>query len=49
MWPNPQETADLVIFIEEILNDKLHFLYSMRNLKPIPAYIPFRNAVHKPM
>ena len=25
MWPNPQETADLVIFTEEILNGKLHF------------------------
>ena len=28
MWPNPQETADLVIFTEEILNGKLHFLCS---------------------
>ena len=27
MWPNPQETADLVIFTEEILNGKLHCLY----------------------
>ena len=26
MWPNPQETADLVTFTEEILNEKLHFL-----------------------
>ena len=26
MWPNPQENADLVIFTEEILNGKLHFL-----------------------
>ena len=26
MWPSPQETADLVIFTEEILNGKLHFL-----------------------
>ena len=25
MWPNPQETADLVIFTEEILTEKLHF------------------------
>ena len=25
MWPNPQETADLVIFTEEILNRKLLF------------------------
>ena len=28
MWPNPQETADLVTFTEEILNRKLHFLCS---------------------
>ena len=28
MWPNPQETADLVKFTEEILNGKLHFLCS---------------------
>ena len=26
MRPNPQETADLVAFTEEILNGKLHFL-----------------------
>ena len=25
MWPNPQETADLVTFTEENLNGKLHF------------------------
>ena len=29
MWPNPQETAYLVTFIEEILNGKLHFLCSV--------------------
>ena len=28
MWSNPQETADLVTFTEEILNGKLHFLRS---------------------
>ena len=28
MWRNPQETADLVIFTEEILNEKLPFLCS---------------------
>ena len=28
MWPNPQETADLATFTEEILNGKLHFLCS---------------------
>ena len=26
MWLNPQETADLVTFTEEILYGKLHFL-----------------------
>ena len=26
MWPNQQDTADLVTFTEEILNGKLHFL-----------------------
>ena len=28
MGPNPQKTADLVIFTEEILNGKLHVLCS---------------------
>ena len=28
MWPDPQETTDLVIFTEEILNAKFHFLCS---------------------
>ena len=28
MWPNPQESADLVTFTEEILNAELHFLCS---------------------
>ena len=27
MRPNPQETADLITFTEEIRNGKLHFLY----------------------
>ena len=25
-WPNPQETADLIKFTEEILNGKFYFL-----------------------
>ena len=29
MLPNPQDTADLVTFTEEILNGKLHFLCSL--------------------
>ena len=28
MRPNPEETADLITFTEEILNGKLHFLCS---------------------
>ena len=28
MWLNPQIPADLVTFTEEILNRKLHFLFS---------------------
>ena len=47
MWPNPQETAALVVFTEEILNGKLHFLCSVwwkvlmtpdRNFKLISLY-----------
>ena len=33
MWPNTQETADLVTFTEEILNGKLQFLCSKYNKK----------------
>ena len=29
MWLNPQFPADLIIFAKEILNEKLHFLYSV--------------------
>ena len=32
MWPNPQKTANLVTFTEEILNEKLHFLCSVCSL-----------------
>ena len=35
MRANPQETADLVKFVEQILNGKLHFLCSDNNLKNI--------------
>ena len=33
MWPNPQETVDLVTFTAEILKEKLHFLCSVRRPK----------------
>ena len=36
MWPNPQFPADLVTFTEEILNEKLHFLSSVKSLQYIP-------------
>ena len=29
MWPNPQESADLVTSTEQILNGKPHFLWSV--------------------
>ena len=42
MWPNPQETADLVTFTEEILNRKLHFLSRVKETGKIcPAWILF--------
>ena len=34
MGPNPQEIADLITFTKEILNGKLHFLYSKRYNSP---------------
>ena len=34
MWPNPQETADLVTFNDEILNGKLHFLCRVCRINP---------------
>ena len=37
MWLNPQETADLVAFTEEILNEKLHFLSSVAFFQSFPA------------
>ena len=40
MWPNPRETADLVIFFEEIFNGKLHFLCSGWNCV-CPGYATF--------
>ena len=37
MWPNPQETADLVTFTKEILNGKIHFLCNEIN----PSLVTF--------
>ena len=50
MGPNPQFSADLVAFTEEILNEKFHFLYSLHSEKLlengllrhlIPAYLKY--------
>ena len=40
MWPNPQETADILTFTEEILNGKLQFLRSdgSEEMKKISAW-----------
>ena len=38
MWPNPQETADLVTFTEEILNGELHFSSSITVLQVLSIY-----------
>ena len=37
MWPNPQETADLATFTEEILIGKLHFLWRGRRRGSFPV------------
>ena len=29
LWPNPQKSADLATFTEELLNGKLHFVCSV--------------------
>ena len=39
MWPDPHESADLVIFTEELPKRKLHFLCS--GLAYIPCCIQF--------
>ena len=43
MWPNPQETADLATFTDEILNGELRsFLCSVTSLE-IWTDVPFKN------
>ena len=39
MWPNTQETADLVTFTEEILNRKLHLMCSERTNDNLSRYV----------
>ena len=38
MWPNLQETGDLVTFTEEILNGKLHFFVQWRPEVSLKAF-----------
>ena len=33
MWPNPEETEDLVTFTEEIFNGKLHFFWAVDRIR----------------
>ena len=40
MWPNPQDSADLVTFNEEIINGKLHFLCSVITTKDVNSLKP---------
>ena len=44
MWPNPQETAYLVTFTEEILNGKFHFSRRV-NLFLIPKVTHFSTII----
>ena len=41
MWPNPQFSADLATFTEEILNGKLYFLC----YENMGEYIPVVNVI----
>ena len=41
MRPNTQETAGLVTFIEEILNGKLHFLFSVIKVSTLRKVLSF--------
>ena len=49
MWPNLQETADMVTFSEEILNKKLHSLCSESyvNLQLLPTINIFNKQTKK--
>ena len=44
MWPNPQDTADLVTFTKEIRHGKLHFLCCDQNEFQAPARNTFGNS-----
>ena len=46
MWPNPQETANLVTFTEKILNGKFHFLRSEIWSDWIQSHFKTKNIAH---
>ena len=45
MWPNPQETEDLVLFTEEILNGKFLFLCSIYHNNNFDSSLNFNFAL----
>ena len=47
MWPDPQETADLITFTGEILNRKLHFLCSVWCLGIVTGFAHERPNIKK--
>ena len=47
MWPNPQETAGLVTFTEEILNEKTSFLAQCLSLLLFSIFIYKENMKQK--
>ena len=48
MSPNPQETADLVTFAEEILNGKLFFCAVISMVESNETRVgKYRNVIHK--
>ena len=48
MWPNLQFSADLVTFIEEMLDGKLHFLCSAIAHPPSPPILLKKKAILPP-
>ena len=38
MWPNPQETTDLVTFTDEIVNEKLYFLCNVTTFRLVNIF-----------
>ena len=44
MWPNPEKSADLVTFSEEISNGKLHFFVQWELASIIAFLVKFKDA-----